>query len=184
MKLRNLVVVLALLLAIPSFNPANAEVPDKVMQGENKDKECDCEQREHSHKDWQAKMVEREKNLLTWVDQYTPDKKAEWTKVIEEKKDIRNKWLSPEFAEKREKWKQEKMAKIHDIKKQFEEGKLTKEEFVKKAHGGKDLGHFKTYHELKNAVAAKDEKQAAALLNQLLEQSKQHNEKMKEMLNK
>ncbi|WP_342430789.1 hypothetical protein [Neobacillus sp. FSL H8-0543] len=182
MKLRKLVFALALFLTVPGFNSANAEMSDKVKQGE--DKECDCEQQEHMQKDWQAKIKEREKNLLSWVDQYTPDKKAEWTKVLEEKKALRNQWLSPEFAEKREKWKQEKMSKIQDLKKQFEEGKLTKEEFVKQAHGGKDFGHFKTYHELNNAVAAKDKKQAAALLNQLLEQSKQHNEKMKEMMNK
>jgi hypothetical protein len=183
MKLRKLLFVLALLLAVPGLNSVNAEMSDKVKQGENEDKECDCEHQEDMHKDWQAKMKEREKNLLTWVDQYTPDKKAEWTQVIEEKKALRNKWLSPEFAEKREMWKLEKMAKIQELKKQFEEGKLTKEEFVKKAHGRKDLGHFKTYHELKNAVAAKDEKQAATLLNQLLDQAKQHNDKMKEMMN-
>ena len=34
-------------------------------------------------------MAEREQKLLAWVDQYTPDKKAEWTKVLAEKKEIK-----------------------------------------------------------------------------------------------
>ena len=74
------------------------------------------------------------------------------------------------------------MAKIKELKKQFDEGKITKEEFVQKAHGGKAMGNWKTFHELKTAVEAKNEKQSAELLNQLLEQSKQHNEKIKAMI--
>jgi hypothetical protein len=44
------------------------------------------------------------------------------------------------------------------------------------------MGHWKTFHDLKAAVEAKDNKKAAELLNQLLNQSKQHNEKIKTML--
>ena len=196
MKFRLLAMMLGLLLAMPGFTSANVQTPnDSEKQAEKRpvpgsqdkeadkgSEECDCEKQEHSHKDWQAKTLEREQKLLVWVDQYTPDKKAEWTKVLAEKKELRTKWLSPENAQKREKWKQEKMAKIQELKKQLDEGKITKEEFVQKAHGGKAMGHWKTFHELKAAVEAKNYKQAADLLNQLLEQSKQHNEKIKAML--
>jgi hypothetical protein len=192
MKKRMLIIVLGLLLAIPGWVSANVEVPDangkqteKPVPG-SQDKEdteeCDCEKQEHMHKNWQAKMAEREQKLLAWVDQYTPDKKAEWTKVLAEKKELRNKWLSPENAEKREKWKQEKMSKIQELKKQLDEGKITKEEFVQKAHGGKAMGNWKTFHDLKAAVESKNDKTSAELLNQLLDQSKQHNEKIKAML--
>jgi hypothetical protein len=185
MKIRMILVALGLFLAMPGFQTVNATMPDThEKHGEKDAKECDCDEQEHSHRDWQAKMAEREKNLLAWVDQYTPDKKAEWTKVLAEKKELRNKWLSPENAQKREQWKQEKMTKIQGLKKQLEEGKITKEEFVKQAHGGRDMGKFKTFHDLKDAVEAKNDKQAADLLNQLLDQTKQHNEKMKEMLNR
>lgn len=193
MKIRIFIVMLGLLLAMPGFTSANVQVPDASEKptapspdnkdGEKGTEECECdEKQEHMHKDWQAKMAEREQKLLTWVDQFTPDKKADWTKVLAEKKELKSKWLSPENAEKREKWKQEKMAKIQELKKQLDEGKITKEEFVQKAHGGKAMGNWKTYHDLKTAVEAKNEKQAAELLNQLLEQSKQHNEKIKTML--
>jgi hypothetical protein len=196
LKFRLLITFLGLLLAMPGFISANVHTPDssekpaekrpvpgsQEKEGDKDSEECDCEKQEHSHKHWQAKMLEREQKLLAWVDQYTPDKKAEWTKVLTEKKELRNKWLSPENAEKREKWKQEKMANIQELKKQLDEGKITKEEFVQKAHGGKTMGHWKTFHELKAAVEAKDDKQARELLNQLLEQSKQHNEKIKAML--
>ncbi|NYE06643.1 hypothetical protein F4694_003423 [Bacillus niacini] len=196
MKFRMLIMILGLLLTMPGFTSANVQTPNDSenraekrtvpgSQDKEEDKEseeCDCEKQKHSHKDWQAKMAEREQKLLAWVDQYTPNKKAEWTKVLAEKKELRTKWLSPENAQKREKWKQEKMAKIQELKKQLDEGKITKEEFVQKAHGGKAMGHWKTYHELKAAVEAKNDKQAAVLLNKLLEQSKQHNEKIKAMV--
>jgi hypothetical protein len=196
MKFRLLIMMLGLLLAAPGFTSANVEMPDasekqaekrtvpgsQDKEGDKESDECDCEKQEHSHKHWQAKMVEREQKLLAWVDQYTPDKKAEWTKVLAEKKELRTKWQSPENAQKLEKWKQEKMAKIQELKKQLDEGKITKEEFVQRAHGGKAMGPWKTFHELKAAVETKNDKRAAELLNQLLEQSKQHNEKIKAML--
>jgi hypothetical protein len=193
MKKRMMMILLGLLLAMPGLTSANVPTPDAGekqtekrpepgTQDKEETEECDCEKQEHTHKNWQAKLAEREQKLLTWVDQFTPDKKEEWTKVLAEKKKLRNEWLSPENAEKREKWKQEKMAKIQELKKQLDEGKITKEEFVQKAHGGKAMGHWKTFHDLKAAVEAKDNKKAAELLNILLDESKQHNEKIKTML--
>jgi hypothetical protein len=181
MKKRMLIILLGLILAMPGFAIANVQTPggsekpavpgSQEKDGEKETEECDCEKQEHNHKDWQAKMAEREQKLLGWVDQFTPDKKAEWTKVLAEKKELRNKWLSPENSKKREEWKQEKMARIQELKKQLDEGKITKA-----------MGHWKTFHDLKTAVEAKNDKRAAELLNQLLEQSKQHNDKIKTML--
>lgn len=186
MKLKMLFLSLGLLLSIPGFAAANGAMPD--TNGKHREKApCDCPDDKHHHmmnKDWQAKMAEREQKLLAWVDQYTPDKKAEWTKVLEEKKTIRNQWMSPENAAKREQWKKNRMAKIQELKKQLDEGKITKEEFIKKAHGGTDMGHWKSFHDLRLAVENKDDKQAAVLLNQLLAQYKQHNQKVKELLKK
>ncbi|PLS07258.1 hypothetical protein [Neobacillus cucumis] len=179
MKLKGFILTLTLLL-MPTAAFANGGIP-----ANHEDKPCDCKggKRQHmTHKDWQAMMAEREQKLLVWVTQYTPDKKAEWTKVLEEKKKLRTQWLSPENLAKREQWKKERMAKIEELKKQFESGKMTKEEFIKQAHGGKEMGHWKTFHELRIAVDKKDNKQAAVLLNQLLEQTKQHNQLMKEKL--
>jgi hypothetical protein len=184
MKLKMLFFSLGLLFSVPEMAAANGAMPD--TNGEQREKApCDCQEGRHHHmmhKDWQAKMAEREKMLFSWVDQYTPNKKGEWTKVIAEKKTLHNQWMSPENAGKREQWKKEKTAKMEELKKQFAEGKLTKEEFIKKAHGGKDMAHWKTFHELKIAVDKKDKKQAATLLNQLLEQHKQHNQRLKEMM--
>ncbi|SDM39868.1 hypothetical protein [Bacillus sp. OK048] len=188
MIVRMMVIALGLLLALPGLTSANVQSPAEnekqaVPGSHDRESEKDgIEREDHNHINWQAKMAEREQKLLGWVDQYTPDKKAEWTKVLAEKKELRNKWLSPENAAKREKWKQDKMAKIKEFKKQLDEGKITKEEFVQKAHGGKAMGSWKTFHDLKTAVEAKNDKQAIELLNQLFEQSKQHNEKIKAML--
>ncbi|WP_052353740.1 hypothetical protein [Neobacillus jeddahensis] len=182
MKLKMLFLTFALLVMVPNFAAANMNIPV-----DHEEKPCDCHEggRHHMmHKDWQAMMAEREKQLLAWVNQYTPDKKEEWTKVLEEKKNLRGQWMSPENAAKREQWKKEKMATMQELKKQLDEGKITKEEFINKLHGEKKMGHWKTYRELKLAVEKKDNKQVATLLNQLLEQTKQHNQQMKEKLKK
>lgn len=187
MKLQMLLLSLGLLFSIPGMASANPATPDTNKGIQREKAPCDCKDNgDHHmmHKDWQAKMEERQKMLFSWVDQYTPDKKAEWTAVLAEKKTLRDQWMSPENAAKREQWKSEKRAKIEELRKQLEGGKLTKEEFIKQAHGGKEMSKWKTYHELKMAVEKKDSKQAAFLLNQLLEQSKQHNEKIKELLKK
>ena len=180
MKFRGLVLTLAILV-MPTVALAN------TFPANHEEKPCDCKEgkRHHmTHKDWQAMMAEREQKLLAWVSQYTPEKKAEWTRVLEEKKNLRNQWMSPENSAKREQWKKERIAKMEALKKQFESGKITKEEFIKQSHGGKEMGHWKTFHELRIAVDKKDSKQAAILLNQLLEQTKQHNQLMKEKLAK
>ncbi|MEH7305377.1 hypothetical protein [Neobacillus drentensis] len=187
MKFNMLLLSLGLLFSVPGMAAANHTTPD-TTNGEQREKApCDCHESGHHHmmhKDWEAKMAERQKMLLSWVDQYTPNKKTEWTAVLAEKKILINQWMSPENAAKRERWKKEKRAKMEELKKQLEAGKITKEEFIKQVHGGKEMSHWKTFHELKLAVEKKDNKQAALLLNQLLEQSKQHNEKIKELLKK
>jgi hypothetical protein len=197
MKTKIMALLFGMLFFIPFVVGATEEVPDtnvdkqeQVNNGDNSDTEkpCDCEAEESSHHhgkhgEWQAKMAEREKLLLSWVDQYTPDKKEEWVTVLEEKKQLRNEWMKPENAEKREQWKSEKLKKMKDLHKQLEEGKITKEEFIKQAHGGKDMSRWKTYQDVKLAVEKKDDKLAAERLNQLLEQYKQHNQKLKEKLN-
>jgi hypothetical protein len=186
MKMKLMILALGLLLSIPGFASATGTTPE-LKDGHAEKAPCDCHDgkgHHDMHRDWQAKMAEREQKLLTWVDQYTPEKKAEWTKVLAEKKALQAKWHSPEFAKKHEEWKKQKLAKIQELKKLFEEGKLTKEEFFKKIHGDKDFGHWKTFHDLKIAVDSGDKKKAAENLNLLLGQYKQHNQMMKEMMKK
>ncbi len=184
MKFKPLLLSMGLVLFVPGFTAAANPVPAEKVQK----KPCNCqeEKRDHHmmHKDWQAHMAEKEQMLLSWVNQYTPDKKADWIKVLDEKETLRSQWMSPENAQKRERWKKEKWEKMKELKKQFDEGKITKEEFIKKVHGGKDMGHWKSFHDLRLAVEKKDDKQAVILLNQLLLQYKEHNEKMKEILKK
>lgn len=171
-------------LLMPSFGMATESIPNmkQEIRDHGPEEYHNGKPGDMMNKSWQEKMKEREQQLLLWVDQYTPDQKAEWTKVIQEEKTLREKWLSPEFAKQREEWKKQKMAKMQELKKQYEEGKITKEELMKKAHGGKDFAHWKTFHDLEEAVNEKDTKEAKQLLNQLLEQHKQHNEMVKEML--
>ena len=184
MKLKMLFLALGLLLSMPGFAAANLSETKKGQEGKAP---CNCHEGKHHqmmHRDWQEKMAEREQKLNTWVSEYTPEKKAEWAKVLEEKNALRNQWMSDENAAKREKWKQEKMAQMDTLKKQLDEGKITKEEFITKAHGGKKMGHWKLYHDLEVAVEAKNKKHASVLLNQMLVEYKQHNEMLRSMLKK
>jgi hypothetical protein len=186
MKLKMLLLTLGFLVSVPGFSEANGNLPNS-KGGNPENAPCDCQEGKHHHnmhRDWQAHMAEKDQKLLLWVDQFSPDKKAEWTKVLAEKKTLSKDWMSPENAGKREQWKKAKLAKMEELKKQFDEGKLTKEEFIKKAHDGKEMGHWKTFHDLRISVEKKDEKQAKVLLNQLLVQTKQHNQRLKEMLKK
>jgi hypothetical protein len=171
MKLKALFLTVGLIFAAQGFAEAHGTVPD--TNGNHHQK---------MHDDWHAKMLEREQLLMSWVDQYTPEKKAEWEKVLEEKKQLRGQWMSPKNAEKRERWKKGRMAKMQELKKQLEQGKITKEEFIKEMHGTKGMAHWKSFQSLQVAVENKDSKQAKAILNQLLAHYKAHNAKMKEKL--
>lgn len=182
MKVKLLFLSMALIFSMPNFAMAHESIPV-----DHEEKPCNCQEDKHRHlmhKDWQAMMQEREQKLLSWVDQYTPEKKGEWTKVLEEKKMLRKQWMSPENAAKREQWKKEKMKNMEELKKQLDEGKITKEEFMEKAHHGKKMGHWKMFHDLRLAVDKKDDKQVKVLLNQLLIQMKEHNQLLKEKLKK
>ncbi|WML44141.1 hypothetical protein [Neobacillus sp. PS3-40] len=187
MKKKVVMLAAGLFLLLPSFGMANGATPDS-KQEQKMNVPDDCRHGKHgdmmNKEEWQAKMKAREQQLLQWVDQYTPEKKAEWAKVTQEKNMLHEKWLSPEFAKQREQWKKEKMAEMQNLKKQYDEGKITKEELMKKAHGGKDMAHWKTFHDLKAAVESNNKQQVSQLLNQLLEQHKQHNQMVKEMLNR
>ncbi|MGJ7909742.1 hypothetical protein [Neobacillus sp. LXY-1] len=187
MKSKIFLLLMGILFTAPGIGGAVGTVPN--THDHFHDQECDCEAEEGSQhhkrtKDWQSFIAEREKQLLGYVNQFTPEKKAEWTKVLEEKKQLRNKWMSPENAAKREQWHKEKMEKMQKLRKQLEEGKITKQEFVKQIHGGKDMGHWKSFHELEIAAEKKETKQATTLLNQLLRQYEEHNKRLKELLAK
>lgn len=186
MKWKMLFVALGLIFSVPSFAAAHPSMQN--IDGEKgKAEPCDCQDDKHHHmmhRDWEAKMAEREQKLLAWVSQYTPEKKADWTKVLNQRKTLYTQWKSPENMKKREQWKKEKMAKMEELKKQLDEGKITKEEFMQKAHNSKMIGTWKTYHELEIAVEAKNNKKAATLLNQLLNHYKQHNQMLQDMLKK
>jgi|SRR5579875_2016268 len=182
MKLKTLFISMGLLLSIPGL----ASAQGTIAHGHHHHNHCctDESHKPHSHKDWEAKIQEREQQLLSWVSQYTPEKKVEWTKALAERKNLYKQWMSPENAKKREQWKSEKMKNFKELHKQFKEGKISKEEFLTKLKSEKGMGYWKTYHDVKLAVEKKDQKQAQTLLNQLLSQYKQHNEKMKAMLSK
>ncbi|MDP4084356.1 MAG: hypothetical protein Q8934_07025 [Bacillota bacterium] len=178
MKKKIMMLIFGLCLILPSIGLA---APD--MKSNPND--CHYGKRDHfNHKNWEEMMKEREQKLYSWVDQYTPEKKDEWAKVLEERKELHKKWHSPEFKVKHEQWKKERMVKIQELQKQYDQGKITKEEFMKKAHGGKDFSHWKSFHDVEQAVKSKNDEKTAQLLNQLLEQNKQRNEMMKEIMSR
>ncbi|MDR7000685.1 hypothetical protein [Neobacillus niacini] len=187
MKNKLFVLILGLFLTLPSLASAHNQIPVN-HEGHGNPKEDCCDKSNHRHHfmhgDWKAKMAAREGKILAWVDQYTPEKKAEWTQMFSEKKVLMMKWLSPQNVAKREQWKKERMEKMEKYRKQYDAGKITKEEFLKKVHGGKDMGHWQTYHELEKAVSEKNKKDAKKYLNQLLEQYKAHNQMLKDLMAK
>ncbi|RHW38058.1 hypothetical protein D1B31_14860 [Neobacillus notoginsengisoli] len=135
----------------------------------------------------------KENEIISWAEKYTPEKAEEWKAVFAERKVLKERWLSPEMKDKRESWKKEKakrIGEIQELKKQFEEGKLTREDYLKQAYEKikqskpKLMKGYGSYFKLKEAVEQNDAGKAAALLNELLEFQKQHNETLKARLEK
>jgi hypothetical protein len=184
MKWKMLFIALGFIFSVPSFVTAHPSM-HSIDGDKEKIAPCDCQDDKQHHmmnRDWEEKIAERDQKLLSLVNQYTPERKADWTKVLDEKKALYSQWKSPENMKKREQWKKDKMAKMQELKKLLDEGKITKEEFMQKAHNSKMIGPWKAYHDLEIAVEAKNNKKAATLLNQLLEQYKLHNQMLKEMI--
>lgn len=168
---------------LPGMTLANGFMPKSYVQIDSKGLNGQHQHLHHKNDhNFQEKMNEKEQNLVTLVKQYTPDQIDEWTKVIEERKNLREKWLSPEYSEKRAQWKKEKIGKIQELKEQYDAGKITKEDFIKYAHGGKELD-WKMYHSLMKAVENSNDKQVTLLLNKMLAQYKQHNKLLKSAIN-
>lgn len=183
--MRWMLLLVGLLVAVPGLSMANGMERDKVGEKSTVQKEAHHgSQPQHfrNKQNWEEKMKENDTLLLSWVNTYSPEKKQEWTKVIAEGKDLRAKWHSPEYAKQREQWKMKKMAQMESLKKSFEQGKITKEEFYSKLHGAGNMEFWITYHELKMAVEAKDQQKAKKLMDQMLVQYKMHNEKIKSMM--
>jgi hypothetical protein len=181
MKKQIIGILLGFCLVMPGIALANGNMADGKCKGTNED----CYDKRSHHmmdKDWQAKMKQKQQMLLSFVNKYTPEKKKEWEAAIAERNKLMEKWFSPQFAEKRKQWEKSKKAKIDELHKQFKEGKISKEEFMKKIHSGKEMGHRKIYQELKDSLKNHDDKKTAQLLNQLLTHFKQKNEMMKAAL--
>lgn len=175
--------IVGILLSIPSMGLANGMAPFSQQEQpgvSHRDGHHGHYQMNDQH--WKKKMQEREQQILSWVSKYAPEKKQEWQKVMNEGNSLRDKWLSPEFATKREQWKKNKLAQMQALKKAYDDGKITKEEFFAKVHGGKKIAGWKTYHSLKTAVENNDTEQAKAQLDKLLSYYKTHNEKLKSMI--
>jgi hypothetical protein len=170
--------LMGLCLTMPGLAMANGEVPEAKCKGMNNTEDCN-KKSDHTDKNWQQSMKQKQQILLSLVNKFTPEKKKEWESVINERNKLMTKWSSPEFAEKRTKWKQDKKAKIEDLKKQYEEGKISKEQFYKNIHNNKEMGQWKIYQELRNSVKSQDDQKTAQLLNQLLTHFKQKNEMLK-----
>jgi hypothetical protein len=177
-KIRMTVLLLAALLI-----PGAALASNTTNKGAKES--CNCHDKRNHHmmdKNWHEKMKLKEQKLLSLAAVYTPEKQKEWSKVISERNKLREKWLSPEYAEKREKWKIKNKARVEALQKELNSGKITKEEFMKKVHGEKMLNSWKTYNELMDAVKNNNKKSAAVRLNQLLIQYEKESEMMKTAL--
>lgn len=185
MKKQLITGLLAFALAVPGAAAA------KGFVSENHDHSRHMEGGKHYHSMEHCKgnMKGHESMLLSWVEKYTPEQKDRWKQAIDERKALYKQWKSPQFAQKRAKWKQARMAERENLKKQVEKGKISKEEMKQKILGKKQkffkMKHeqHRAFHDLKKAAKNNDAKQAKKLLNQLLGQMELHNKWMKEKMN-
>lgn len=165
---------------VPGAAFANGNMSEANCKGNDGFGDC-YEKRSHHmvDKNWHEEMQRKQQMLLKVVSKYTPEKKKEWEAVIKERNTLKEKWSGPQFDKKRQQWKKEKMAKIKELHQQYEEGKMTKKEFLKKVHSEKEMGNWKIYQDLKDTIKNHNDQKTAQLLNQLLDNFKQKNEMMK-----
>ncbi|CEG26990.1 hypothetical protein [Bacillus sp. B-jedd] len=176
------------LLIIPGFAAANGTFENSRPNVIDASK---CGKGSCGHYEVHRELKEAE--ILTWVEKFTPEQAAEWKAMFVERKGLEAKWLSPEMKDKREAWKKERvkrLAEIKELKKQWAEGKMTREEYVEQAYEKMKRGNEKAmrghaiYFRIKEAVENNDAKEAGSLLNELLEFHRQHNEKLKARIEK
>ncbi|WP_053366380.1 hypothetical protein [Bacillus sp. FJAT-27245] len=132
-----------------------------------------------------------DEEYVAWAEKYTPDRVAEWKEVLAERERLKERWNSPEMAAKREavqKKREDRRKEITILKKQYESGKLTKEEYMKKAYEivrmGMNYGmkgHALAIN-LKIAVEENNSRQAALFLNEMLVYFKEHNERIEKKM--
>jgi hypothetical protein len=174
---------IALMLLLPSVAAANTMIQSPPQEQGTEAHKGKMESQGKHRMTFEVKEVE----LQSWAEKYTPEKAEEWKTVLAERKQLHEKWMSPEMAPKREAFEKERQAKIEEIKalrQQFEAGKLTREEFLKRAHekmqhnGATSMKGHAVYPRLHAAVEKGDTKEAGLLLNELLVFFKSHNERL------
>lgn len=178
----------SLMLVLPGFAFAEGAIENNSIEAHSAGK---CEKGSCAH--YQVHRELKETEIMIWAEKYTPGQAGEWKAVFAERKALEARWLSPEMKGKRDAWKEERVRRFEEIaelKKQMAEGKITREEYVKQSYEKMKRGHGKAmrghavYLRLKEAAETNNAKEAASLLNELLEFHRQHNEKLKVRLEK
>ncbi len=132
-----------------------------------------------------------DEEYVAWAEKYTPDRVGEWKEVLAERERLKERWLSPEMEAKREalqKKREDRRKELSELKKQYESGKLTKEEYMKKAYEKVRMGmnygmkgHALAIN-LKIAIDEKNSREAALFLNEMLAFFKEHNDRIQKRM--
>ncbi|WP_156424275.1 hypothetical protein [Bacillus sp. FJAT-27445] len=147
-----------------------------------------CISCEHSKTHAHKMFLISDEEYMKWAEKYTPDKVGEWKAVLAERNQLKKRWLSPEMAAKREAFKKERHERhreMIELKKQLEDGKITREEYRKKAYEKMRNGMSRKMKgnalslNLRIAIEKDNSQQAALSMNELLDFFRQHNEVLK-----
>lgn len=178
-----------LLCGIISVQPLSSMTGSAAATVKTPEKECPAcgHEKGEGHRQKAGMFRITDEEYVSWAEKYTPDKSAEWKEVLAERERLRKRWLSPEMAAKREamqKEKEDRRKEIMELKKQYESGKITKEEYLKKAYEKMKVGmnHRMKGHalaiNLKIAIEANNSREAALFLNEMLVFLKDHNDRL------
>ncbi|RDU38800.1 hypothetical protein DRW41_04370 [Neobacillus piezotolerans] len=197
MKLRiTLAILLCCLISLPQLSIHGGSA---FAKAETFEKDCTaCEHEKHGkHEKGEARHQKAgmfritDEEYIAWAEKFTPDKVAEWKEVLGKREQLNKRWLSPEMKAKREALQQKKenrRKEIMELRKQYESGKLTKEEYMKQAYEKMRSGmnyRMKAHAlaiNLKIAVEENNSRQASLFLNEMLAFLKEHNNRIKKKM--
>jgi hypothetical protein len=177
-----LIALTALALVIPTTAMANTE---KWQISEQHEPAND----EGMKKDWHERKAEREQKILELVSKYSPETKQEWENVFKEREELFKQLDKTGLREMHHALREKRKQEIAELEEKVKKGEITKEQMKEKMEAFREhkIKHHQRRQEMreqwKKAIDSKDKAKIKEMLNTKLQQMKEHNQKMKTLLN-
>ncbi|MGG4488431.1 hypothetical protein [Metabacillus idriensis] len=139
-------------------------------------------------KDWHERKAEREQKILELVSKYSPETKQEWENVFKEREALIKQMDKTGIREKHHALRDKKKQEIAELKEKVKKGEMTKEQMEEKMKAFREhkmerrQGRQEMREQWKQAIESEDKAKVKELLHTRLQHMKEHNQKMKTLI--